>query len=416
MDVDGVRYLWLPLQGNTVSNEKDFSGAARLDVSVEITRAVFLEEVRDVALRKPPLGYKLTCEECRRLADQGAYKESIQAYRTFIQANKGHYQIDDAYFGIAEIFDENLFRFQEALSWYRRLIEEFPESNLTPLAFQRIDFLNTHGDYDFEPLARFERIRKKEYARKRHSRDEREEVLEQVRVILKEFPDASLAPIMQYWLANQYRQSDPDRAVSAYTSLIEKFPKTPKAREAWLEIGETYFVAGRYSDAKVAYAQALDAAPSRTTVIKEMMARAERNLRRRNIAFACWCMVGLFFVLGLLSGSSRGVWGSLKWSTIAFISLGSILSIGGWLIHEQFSSMSELFSLVLGFSASASFGFPLTVGFAEKLMGNRNPEVHLSRAVRSGLLGACLGFIVFAAGMYLTIFYANEHYLVIVKL
>jgi hypothetical protein len=158
VEVDGIQYLGVPVEKEGPAGK---GKAIRVDVDVESARAVLLDEQKEIALRKPPIKGKRTCHECRRLADKGAYKESINAYKEFIENNLGHYQIDDAYFAIAEIYDEKLFIFTEAMAWYQRLIKEHPSGTLTALANQRIKYLSQYSDYDFKPLQGFERIRKR---------------------------------------------------------------------------------------------------------------------------------------------------------------------------------------------------------------------------------------------------------------
>ncbi|UCG13390.1 MAG: tetratricopeptide repeat protein [Deltaproteobacteria bacterium] len=414
VEVDGIHYLGLRKYRSLGPVGDQRSGALRIDVALESTRAVFLDDSREVVLRKPALGEKRTCEECRRLADQGAYEASILAYREFIETHTAHFQIDDAYFAIAEILDEKLFRFSEALNWYHRLVEVFPRSSLSPVAQQRIDFLSAHRDYGFEPLATFERIRKIEYSRKGQLQADREKLLHEIQDILVRFPDCSLAPVIHYWLANQYRRADPDRAVSQYRDLQQRFPHHPYAQEVWLEIAETYYEAGRFSESLDAYQQAISSLPSSAENITAQMARAKRNLRRGQVVLACWVTLALLGAVAVLWPPMGLRWHEIKWSGFAFLPLALVLSAAGWLIHEQFSSLGELLTLVLGFSACATLGFPFTAALAQKLLGCRDAEKGWESTIPIGLLGAGLGMIAFIAGIYLVLFYANEHYLIVV--
>ena len=405
LNVDGVRYLGLRTDRE--------GGAMRIDVAVESTRAVLLDEGREIVLRKPPLKEKRTCEECRRLADQGAYEESVKAYEEFVESHKGHFQIDDAYFAAGEILDERLFRFPRALEWYRRLLHEYPNSSLAPLARQRVEFLTAHADHGFEPLARFERVRRVEFARKKHSAREREKCLEEVRAILKEYPKCSVAPVMCYWLANQYRRIDPDRAAAAYETLADEFPAHPYAREVWLEIGETYYDAGRHREAIAAYERALVELPGRTDDINAQIARARRNLRRNHLAAVSWGVLLITCALGV-SWPPRGIQARLFIpSAVAFVPLSAAILFAGWLIHEEFSSAGELILLTLGFCASACLGLPFSRTLAEKAL---RAEAGRPRRALSAVLGGALGLTLLAAGMYLTIYHVNEHYLIVIGL
>ncbi|MHC4212174.1 MAG: hypothetical protein ACYSWP_02255, partial [Planctomycetota bacterium] len=147
--VDNIRYFGIP-------SKSEQTGAIRIDVDVESVAGYFLAQNREIALKQAPLKQRRTCEQCRRLADKGSYEESVKAYQEFIENNQGHFQIDDAYFAIAEIFDEKLFRFEDALVWYLRLVTEYADSTLTPLARQRIKYIERYRDNDYIPLSRFE--------------------------------------------------------------------------------------------------------------------------------------------------------------------------------------------------------------------------------------------------------------------
>ncbi len=106
--------------------------AMRLDVDPDFAQAVSWPENRKTVLIASKSPTKRTCVECRRLADKGSYEQSVKAFETFIEDNQGHYQIDDAYFAIATILDEKLFRFRDALAWYKKLAAAFPDSSLAP--------------------------------------------------------------------------------------------------------------------------------------------------------------------------------------------------------------------------------------------------------------------------------------------
>jgi tetratricopeptide (TPR) repeat protein len=333
VEVDGVCYFGIPV------TFKD-AGAIRIDIDSETASAFFLDEKKEVSLKKPPLKQKRTCEECRRLADKGSYEESVQAYKEFIEANYGHSQIDDAYFAIAQIYDEKLFVFKEALDWYRRLIQDYPDGTLTPLAQQRISYLSLYSDYDFKPLERFERIRKVEFARKQDSIEERDKLLNEIKSLINEYSDSKLAPFMQYWLANQYRhKNDVSRAVDAYLGLRQIYPLSIEAQEVSMEIAETYYEAGRYPEAIEAYKRALSELPALQDTIKAQIRRSIRNIRRAKITFVCWVIWAFISILGVITKAFRIDRIKIISSLIASIVLGVLLFFGAWLIYEQFSSL-----------------------------------------------------------------------------
>ncbi len=403
IEIDNINYLAIPTKSNV--------GAIRIDVDVESTTAFLLDRQKEIPLRKPPLKQKRTCQQCRRLADRGAYDQSIQAYKDFIENNQGHFQIDDAYYAIAEIFDEKLFKFADALKWYTRLIDEYPDGTLTPLAKQRIKYLSVYSDYSYEPLARFERIRKIEFARKKHRPQERDKLLKETDSIITKYPESKLAPVIQYWLANQYRLIDPSQAVTAYEKLRKNYPNHPHSKEVLMEIGETYYNAAQYKKAMKVYKDALVELPSLTDTINAQIARAERNLRRQKITWVCWSILTLLTIVTVSKkpfGINRT---KIIHALIVFILLEIILFFGAWLIHEQFSSSAEMLSLVTCFSLAAAMASLISENITEKLL--KQPYI-LTKGLLAAFAGTVIGIIFFISGIYLTIYYMNVHYLIIV--
>jgi TolA-binding protein len=403
IDVDGVHYFGInPLAKST--------GAIRIDVDVESVRAVFVDENREVALKQPPLKQKRTCEECRRLADKGAYLESIKAYLEFIETHQGSFQIDDAYYAIADIYDNKLFEFDKAVSWYHRLISEYPDSTFTALANQRIKYISEYSDYQYKPLAQFEQIKAIEYARKKDQPQERDKIFNDVQSLIKQYPDSNLAPVMQHWLANQYRLSDPDKAVQAYLTLKKNYPNHSEAREAMIEIGETYYDAAQYKEAIKAFNEALKESPALADTIETQIARAQRNIRRDIIAYACWPVLAIICAIAIIKKPRSIESGRIIWSFAVFVITAGLLSFGGWLIHEQFNSFKEMLLIVFFFSAVIAISSLISITVSDKILAKNN------RSFLAAAIGTITGLIFLLAGLYLTIYYVYVHYLIVVKL
>jgi outer membrane protein assembly factor BamD (BamD/ComL family) len=407
-EIDETVYCSLPM------GEK--SGVVRVDIDVGSATAVFLEEGRRVALKKPPIKSRMTCAECRRLADRGTYEAAIEAYEAFIRNNAGHFQVDDACYAVAEILDEKLFRYDAALQWYRRLVRDYPQGTLTPLARQRIAYITKYGESDFKVLAAFERIRKLDFARYKDDPVRRQKLLASVKSLIADFPDARLAPTMQYWLASQYRLDAPSRAISAFRFLKTRYPTAPEARNAGLHVADTLYAARSYSQARDAYEHALAELPDLQETINAQINRCNRNLRRFWFAIVCGALLVSTLALGLLlppmgmdlmqAAKAGGVFGLL-----------SVVIFGGaWLIREQFLSTGEMMSLTLAFSGAAA-----AAGLIASLMREKNTFGFFgtdppSRSITGRLIGALSGTVLFVAGMYLAIYLINEHYLITVHL
>lgn len=408
-EADGIRYFGIPALKDRQKN----SGSIRIDVDVDSARAMFTDEGKEAVLRSPPVKQAITCGECRRLADKGAYEESVKAYESFIEHNMGHYQIDDACYAIAEILDEKLFRFQNALQWYERLIKDYPKSSLAPLARQRIQYISEYSDYDFKPLARFDRIKKIEFSRKKHQKQDRDKLLNEVGSIISEYPDSRLAPVMQYWIANQYRNTDPDRAINAYMKLKHDWPEHPDAEEVLIEIGETYYQAGRYDESLETYKKAAMALPALEKSISAQIRRCHRNMHRQKIRLACWIIIIALMAIAARKHAvrKRMMLISLVWVFI----LGLALSFFAWIIHEQFSSFKEMMWIIASFTGITFFSAVISISLSERYFiraGHKN-------GIRKFLMpvyGIISGIIWFSAGIYLAVYYINVHFLVIIHL
>jgi tetratricopeptide (TPR) repeat protein len=396
--MDGIHYLEIPSTG---------AEAFRVDVDVEAIRAISLGDQKEYTLREPPLGKERTCGECRRLADRGAYEESVAAYKQFIANNQGHFQVDDAIFSIAEIYDEKLFRFQEALDWYTRLTEEYPAGTLTPLAQQRIQYLRTYNDFDFIPLQRFERVRKVDFSRKGGQESAQLKLLEDVEALTGEYPACRLAPVMQLWLANRYRQFSVEKAVAALRQLRQRFPDSAEARDVSFEIGATYYQAGRYSEAIAALERALEDSPHKKKVIEGQIARSYRNIRRDIIAGSCWALLAILLILAMVSKPVGIQWAGKGKMVLTFIILTAIFVFAGYLIHEQFDSFEKMLFFAFWFALNATIAAMVSSSTAAKFF-----DGVFWRCV----VGSLLGLLFFSAGFYLIVYYLNVHYLVLVTL
>lgn len=406
-EIDGIQYVGIGV-GAREGKDADNS-AIRVDVDIETVRAVFLDDGREVVLKSPPLKEKRTCAECRRLADKGSYEASIKAYIAFIESHEGHFQISDAYYAIASIYDEKLFNFSEALRWYKRLLAEYPSATLVPLAKQRIKYLSTYDDHNYEPLLQFDRIRKIEYARKKQIAEERNKLLHQVDSIIEKYPDSKLAPAMLYWLANQYTDSDTDNAVETYRRLRDVYPSSPLAQEILIEIGETYYNAGRSREAAEVYRKALVELPALRETIEAQIARCARNLRRDKIAIICWGILALISGLAVLIKPIGFDRSRLIWAIVAFVILEAILLFGAWLIREQFASNSEMLLIPTFFSVAAAVASLVSMALGTKLCGKAD-------SVLQAIMGSVTGMLFLFAAIYLTIYHISVHYLIVAGL
>lgn len=232
-------------------------------------------------------------------------------------------------------------------------------------------------------------------------------LLEDVEALGREYPTCRLAPVMQLWLANRYRQFSVDKAVAALRQLRQQFPDSAEAGDVSFEIGATYYQAGRYSEAIAALEQALEDSPHKKKVIEGQIARSYRNIRRDIIAGSCWVLLAILLVLAMVAkpfGFQTAGKGKL---ILTFLVLTAVFAFAGYLIHEQFDSFEKMLLFAFWFALNAGIAAWVSSATAAKFF-----DGVFWRCV----VGSLLGLLFFSAGFYLIVYYLNVHYLVLVKL
>ncbi|MEW5736872.1 MAG: tetratricopeptide repeat protein [Thermodesulfobacteriota bacterium] len=397
--VDEIAYAGIPEAGE--------EAAVRLDVDASGVRAVDLAGSKEFALKKPPVEKKLTCADCRRLADQGTYEEAVRAYQAFIENNRQSFQVDDALYAIAEIQDQKLFRPAEALTWYDRLVNDYPEASLAPLARQRATFLRAYADFDFKPLAAFERIRQVDFLRAKDAPKKRDELLQKVGALMAAYPKAAIAPAINFWLANQYREFDPEKAVSLYRDLIRNYPESQEARESYVQIGDTWYAAGRFRKAMESFREAGERFPDLRQAMEVQAARCRRNMLRVTFARVMGAIAVLIFAAALfwppVGMPLRPLLSFLAASGALFV----ILALGAWLIREQFSSNAEMWLLSCSFALAPTLSGWVASTLSKKALGVSGASLAAS---------ILLSLVLFVAVAYLCVYFIYIHYLIIIGL
>ncbi|MCG8551112.1 MAG: tetratricopeptide repeat protein [Desulfobacterales bacterium] len=403
--MENIAYVGLPMGTQQMPG-------VRIDVGRYQANAVFLDTHKKIELKAPPLEGRISCDDCRKLADQGAYDTAIKAYKTFIQNHDaGHFQIDDAYFATARLYDEKLFDYPSAIHWYQRLIKKEPNSGLTPLARQRVKFLQHRSDFDYEPLARFEKIKTTQMAGTGSTKEAVVQYLEQARAIVDQYPAAVVAPSILHWLGMAYRDIDTNLAVAAFERLSKHYPNSAEAATAGLDIGDTYYDAGIYDPAIKAYEKALARHTGMSQAIAAKIQRSKRNIRRDTMGmatFALVCLAPLFIVLM----PPKGVYpGAVRRAAWAFPVIFGVNFLGAWVIHEQFISTLQMVELVFGFSLAAVWG-----GAAGGVLTAKIKTPGSGAAIVRGLAGLTAGLAVFISAGYLAVYIVYEHYLIVIHM
>jgi tetratricopeptide (TPR) repeat protein len=352
-------------------------------------------------LRPAPLSTKRTCAECRKLADKGAYRASVAAYLAFIESNAESHLVDDAYFEVANIYDEKLFEFVEATAWYDALVNTYPKSGLTPFAKERLKYFRGFEAAELPALEEFEKIRRVSFLAA--SESAQDELIEQVLRRSDEARNSTLSPVMLYWAANQLRQKDATRAVALFRKLAAQYPDDEQAGEAVYAAAETLYESREYALARESYRFALAVTPVRKNTILAQIQRCDRNLRRR---FLVWpTSIVVLGVLGTSSacrrGHSRKHW---KKSAAVFLGMSLLLAIWAWTIREQFPSDTVLASLAIGSAAIA--------GAAPSIVGPIAEAAFRTTAMRVAAAGLLVSLFSLS-GLYLLIWTTFEHYLMV---
>ena len=139
-----------------------------------------------------------------RLEKAGRHHDAIVAYRLFLNLFPTKKQADDALIAVARLFRDNLL-FEEALSAYTELREDFPKGDKTSLAY-------------IEAAGCLENLGRWQQAQELYER------------YLKEYPQYNQAPLAKARLALL-------EEIGQYEEFIATNPASPKLAEAQYQIG-----------------------------------------------------------------------------------------------------------------------------------------------------------------------------------
>ena len=193
-----------------------------------------------------------------------------------------------------------MFLYKPAVNWYTRLINEYPHSNLSLLAIQKIKYIEMFSQYEYIPLSKFEKIKTNDYIMAACDEIKRNEIFKEAENIINEYPDANISPLIYYWLANQTKQHNIEKAIIYYKKLKEKYPQSTYSREIWWEIGELYYNAKYYKKSIIAFNKEKSINPENKVAIDSQIKRSMKRIFRYNLA--------IFFSSLLLYHSWRASW------------------------------------------------------------------------------------------------------------
>jgi tetratricopeptide (TPR) repeat protein len=287
---------------------------------------------RRVIVAAPP-ETKKTCLFCDRLLEAGRYEESIAWYRAFIAANAAGHEVEDAYYQVARLLDEKLFRYPEAIDAHEEFLARYPASRrAVPVQF-RLAFLGARSDDDFAPLRAFEKA-KAEFVRDRPA-----PAVAAVEEVLAAWPEAAVAQDAFFWLAHLLERDEPGRALDLYARLIARFPKSDNAAMAAVAIGDIHYRAKRYRTADAAYEAARAVAPATFEIaLADKQRKSARNLKREIARYLSWAILAAWLVASVWwrAVPGRGAW----WA--GAVALAAYVVVGGGYFALNFARAKPL--------------------------------------------------------------------------
>jgi len=256
-----------------------------------------------------------------------AYKDGISWYQEAIKRSEVEYLTDDYQYMIADIYDKYLYDYQKALEEYNKLITYFPNSTKVRLAIARIKYIQSHADFDFQPLKIFEK------ARRNFFKMDRKTAINTVKRTIKDYPGNSLADVMLDWLARTYMEDYPEKSISFYRQLIQNHPKSKLVDRARIGIGDTLYYHKEYKKAIAEYKAVQNELPKRYhSEIEEKIQKSKRNINRVRILRFSYGLVSLAILGAFLLQPHKFSLRDFRISIIlfgiyAFISTVSVLSM-----------------------------------------------------------------------------------------
>lgn len=225
-------------------------------------------------LKKGTMTFEKTCVLCRRLMEQKSYKKSVEYYQKFILENPAQKLHDDALYQIAFIYDTYLFDFKKAITSYTRLLSMFPGSQLSQIAEIRLNYLNSHKDYHFEPLTVFEK-NKLNYRNKKDRKS-----LETIEKLLQKYSDCSIRNEILMWLGSVYSHTNWKKSISFLAQLTHDSLPDNIFYDAAFKIGTILYNANKFKKSEVYHRQLLQKFPDNASVLQIKIDRSIRNQKR----------------------------------------------------------------------------------------------------------------------------------------
>ncbi len=357
---------------------------------------------KELVLKTPTIAMKRTCDYCRQLSEQGKYKESIDAYKEFIQENESSYQVDDAQFEIAEIYDRKLYDYKNALIEYQKFLDKYPSSPKYPIVEERIGYIKEYSDFDFMPLSDFERL-KSEFFIYQSQQNLQLKAIQSAEKTLIKYPNCKLSEEIIFWLANTYKPINYNKSIQYFKNLILSAKNEILRQDAFFGIIDVLYEKGKYKEViKFVKKHEQKVNDEIRFDVQKKIAMCKRNIRRRRLNFISLCELAIFIMLSIFLHQKGFIIKEFKLllnSFILFMLLQSILLVPYW---NYVKSLFVFALLVAVFIPLISFlAFNLSLKLSKRF---------------SLIIGSFLAVIQTIFFFYALIYNYYVHYLVLFKL
>lgn len=185
------------------------------------------------------------------------HEKAIESFQQLAKTFPESQYSDDAHYQIAHIYGD-LGKTQEAEKAYHELIENFPEGKLMPFALYNLGACYTSLDNWEKARSTYERLlsdypdsllaQKSQFqiARYYHNNGNLEEAEVSYQKLLQKFPDTILKPLLLFQLGNIYfSRGEFDKAIQEFAKLKDR-----DFEEEWQEKGHFYVAASLFKSGK----------------------------------------------------------------------------------------------------------------------------------------------------------------------
>ncbi len=245
--------------------------------------------------------------EARALDRTGASADALSRFEEVTGRFPTAPESAEAHYQAARLRQRRLGDLTGALTHYRALARDFPESRWSAGVPARVSLLESALADGVEALRRYEGIMQ------RHTRAEADELdtAHALDAWAREYPEFTLVPRALLFVARARRhRGDSEGAVARYREIRERFAERAEAFEAGKALGEMRFEQSDFHGAKAAWASLFPVqSADQAVTLQGLIARADGHMRRQVVAALCAVYLVLFGVMAFRLGGS---WHTLR--------------------------------------------------------------------------------------------------------